>query len=108
MPVTLENEGSAPVKCRTVDVSEGGALLSVEESLPLGNEFKIRFKVDRFELGPEKVRVLRNDSAFGGTELLTAVEFTEPHRGLTKMMEFEREKKAWQARHLQALTGACG
>lgn len=95
---TEEREERTPIRCRTVDVSEGGALLSVNESLQPGARVAIRFKVDRFELGPEKARVLRNDSVFNGTEILTAVEFEDPHRGLTEMMEFDRQKKQWLAR----------
>jgi c-di-GMP-binding flagellar brake protein YcgR len=98
VPATVEQEERTPIRCRTVDVSESGALLSVNEALQPGAQVVVRFKVDKFELGPEKARVLRNDSAFNGAEILTAVEFEGPHRGLTEMMEFDRQKKQWLAR----------
>lgn len=80
---------------RTIDVSDGGALLSVNDNLAPGTLIDVKFRIDRFELGPERARVIRNDSAFGGSESLMAVEFESPHRGLAMAVEFDREKKRW-------------
>lgn len=81
---------------RTVDVSDGGALLSVAENLAVGTKINIKFHIDDFEVGPECAQVIRNDSAFLGSESLMAVEFERPHRGLARAVEFDREKKRWQ------------
>ena len=56
---------------------------------------ELKFQIDDFEVGPEPARVLRNDSAFQGSELLMAVQLERPHSGLAKAVEFDREKKRW-------------
>lgn len=81
---------------RTVDVSDGGALLSVENGLEPGTAIKVKFQIDNFEVGPEKAQVVRNDSAFGGGALLLAVKFDRPHPGLATAAEYDREKKKWR------------
>ena len=91
---TSEEEGRQAA--RTLDVSDGGALLSVNDnSLAPGTRIEVKFRIDDFEIGPEPARVIRNDSAFLGSESLMAVEFESPHRGLAQAVEFDREKKNW-------------
>ena len=92
------SEEDRPIRrtVRTVDVSDGGALLSVGENLAIGTRIDIKFHIDQYEVGPESARVIRNGSAFLGSESLMAVEFERPHRGLARAVEFDREKKNWQ------------
>lgn len=82
-------------RVRTLDVSDSGALLEVDENLAPGTRIELKFQIDDFEVGPEPARVLRNDSAFQGSELLMAVQLERPHSGLAKAVEFDREKKRW-------------
>ena len=81
---------------RTIDVSDGGALLSVNNNnLAPGTLIEMKFRIDDFEIGPERARVIRNDSAFQGNESLMAVEFENPQSGLSLAVEYDREKKRW-------------
>lgn len=81
---------------RALDVSDGGALLSVNQTLSPGTRLRVRFHIDNFDLEPEAARVVRNGSAFDGTQLLMAVEFERPHPGLASATEFDREKSQWR------------
>ena len=81
---------------RTLDVSDGGALLSVDQNLSPGTRLMVKFHIDDFDLDPEPARVVRNGSAFEGTQLLMAVEFERPHPGLATATEFDREKSEWR------------
>jgi len=90
---------------RTLDVSDGGALLSVGENLAVGTRVKVKFRIDDFEIGPETAMVVRNDSAFLGSESLMAVQFERPHRGLARAVEFDREKKRWKTSKVLASRG---
>jgi c-di-GMP-binding flagellar brake protein YcgR len=101
---TYQTLGEKPTErvVRTMDVSDGGALLSVGENLAVGTRIKVKFHIGDFEIGPEPAMVVRNDSAFHGSESLMAVQFERPHRGLARAVEFDRETKRWKNSKLLA------
>lgn len=94
--VATYRDGRQTRTARALDVSDGGALLSVNESVNPGTELEVQFYIDEFDLEPQRARVVRNGSAFGGSELLIAVEFERPHPGLASATEFDREKTEWR------------
>ena len=55
---------------KTMDLSQGGALLDCPYQLPLGEKLELAFKLGKHELTPTVCEVRRVESAFGGRRAL--------------------------------------
>ena len=95
---TIQTDPHNREVCQSVDVSKGGALLSVEQTWPTGTTIELTFRVGNFEIGPEEAHVIRNETAFWGRKRLLAIEFNRPQHALIEAIEYREEKLDWFGR----------
>lgn len=72
---------------RTLDISQGGALLDSPRSLANGSSVELLFDLDKVEVAPMKAQVLRCHSAFWGRRHTVAVQFEQEWPELVKAAE---------------------
>lgn len=94
-PAVILTDGRLQDECRTIDVSRGGALLSVVTPVEPGTPIQLKLKVGRFEIGPQPARVVRNSSAFWGRTHLLAVEFDHPSSALMDAVNHCVRRNRW-------------
>ncbi|HIB67853.1 MAG TPA: PilZ domain-containing protein [Phycisphaerales bacterium] len=79
---------------KTMDLSQGGALLDSPYQLPLGEKLELAFKLGKHELNPTLCEVRRVESAFGGRRYCVAVQFSQPNFQLIELVK--RDLKNWE------------
>lgn len=72
---------------RTLDISQGGALLDSGRSMASGAEVELLFDLGTVEVAPVKARVLRCHSAFWGRRHTVAVQFDEHFPAVMQIAE---------------------
>ena len=72
---------------RTLDISQGGALLDSSRSMASGAEIELLFDLETVEVAPVKAKVLRCHSAFWGRRHTVAVQFDGEFPGIMQVAE---------------------
>ncbi|MCA9775913.1 MAG: PilZ domain-containing protein [Candidatus Eremiobacteraeota bacterium] len=78
---------------RTLDISQGGALLDSSRSLASGAEIELLFDLDTVEVAPIKAKVLRCHSAFWGRRHTVAVQFEDDFPAIMQIAEQTASKR---------------
>ena len=72
---------------RTLDISQGGALLDSGRSMASGAEIELLFDLETVEVAPIKAKVLRCHSAFWGRRHTVAVQFDDDFPAVMQLAE---------------------